>query len=128
MAPARPGGLGTAAYLVGMVYNELPVVAMVLVLATTLPGLDGSDLTTPLGLVATTLRVATLAGLVVVLRRAVRSGGVQERAMTAALGPNWRSVIDPELAAGLRRQVPLCVPCCCRSCAVASMSSGSRPP
>jgi acetyl esterase/lipase len=105
--PRARGALGTAAYLVGMVYNELPVLAMVLVLGTSLPSLNGSALATPLGLVATALRVATLAGLAVMLQRALRGRGVTERAMVEALGPDWRSEIDPHLAAGLRTRVPV---------------------
>ncbi len=105
--PRVRGPLGTAAYLVGMIYNELPVLAVILVLASTLPGLVGSDLTTPLGLVATVLRVATLVGLGVVLWRALRGRDAPERAMAMALGPKWRSEIDPELAAGLRTRIPV---------------------
>ena len=105
--PHVRGPLGTAVYLVGMVYNELPVLAMILILATTLPDLDRSDLTTPLGLVAVALKVATLAGLVVVLWRALRRRDAADRSMADALGPDWRSEIDPELAAGLRTGVPL---------------------
>ena len=104
--PRAHGPLGTAAYLVGMVYNELPVLAMILVLAT-LPSLDGSDFTTPLGLVATALKAAALVGLIVVLWRALRSDDVAERTMAAALGPDWRREIDPDLAAELRTRLPL---------------------
>jgi hypothetical protein len=105
--PRVRGPLGSAAYLVGMVYNELPVLAIILVLATTLPSLDPTDVTTPLGLVATALRVATLAGLVVVPWRGLRGGDVAERAMAEALGPEWRNEIDPRLAAGLRTRLPV---------------------
>lgn len=105
--PRLRGWLGTAAYLIDMVYNELPVLAMVLVLATTLPGLDWSDLATPLGLVATLLKAATLVGLVVVLSRALPGRDAPERAMADALGPHWRSEIDRDLAAGLRTRVPM---------------------
>jgi hypothetical protein len=86
--PRARGLLGTAAYLVGMVYNELPVLAMVLVLGTSLPSLNGRALATPLGLVAAALRVATVAGLAVVLQRALHTRSVTERTMVEALGPD----------------------------------------
>jgi acetyl esterase/lipase len=83
------------------------VLAILLAVATTLPGLVEGDLDAPLDLVAAAVLMAALTGLVVVLWRALRSGDVQERAMAEGLGPHWRTEIDPVLAGRLRRKMPV---------------------
>ena len=44
--------------------------------------------------------------------------------MAEALGADWRTAIDPELAARLRRRLPLPASCSCRCRAAAWASSG----
>jgi acetyl esterase/lipase len=103
----RHGILGTGVYLVGMVYNELPVLAMVVGAAPTVDAVLRGDLDTPMEVGAAVLLLVVLAGLGRVLLRSLRAVHVPERAMTDALGPGWRATIDPSLAAGLRTRPPL---------------------
>jgi acetyl esterase/lipase len=102
----RPGLLGTAVYLVGMVYNELPALAIILGVVSTAPTIYG-DLGTPAGVIAAVLPLPAFAGLSWVLLRSLRGLRVSEQAMAQALGRQWRADIEPRLAAGLRRRVPL---------------------
>jgi alpha/beta hydrolase fold len=53
------------------------------------------------------LATLTTAGLAVVAWRELRARPALERAMAAALGTGWRAAIDPDLAARLRRRLPL---------------------
>ena len=53
------------------------------------------------------LAALTTAGLAVVAWRELQAGPALERAMAEALGADWRTAIDPELAARLRRHLPL---------------------
>ena len=108
LRPLRSQGpFGTATYLVGMVWNELPVLAIGLVISPVLLALAQGDLDTPSELVARALLLPVIAGLGWALLRAIRSVDVPERAMTEALGTRWRADIAPSLATGLRTRVPL---------------------
>jgi hypothetical protein len=102
----RQGPLGTASYLVGMVYNELPVLAIGLAIAPQVLALVGRDLA-PAELLARLLLLPVIAGLGWALLVVVRSSDVPEQALTQTLGPRWRADIATSLAAGLRTRVPL---------------------
>lgn len=105
--PARRGRTGTAGYLVVMVFNEVPLLAILWAVAATLLALAQGELTTPLGLVTLAVLVPVLTGLGWMLARAFHATDVPEQALTAGLGPHWRGEITPALAYGLRRRVPL---------------------
>lgn len=108
LAPVRrPGLFGTGVYLIGMVYNELPVLAIILGVVSTAPTVLGADLGSPVGVIAAVLPLPALAGLGWVLLRALRARRAPEDAMSETLGRRWRADIDPRLATGLRRRVPL---------------------
>jgi acetyl esterase/lipase len=53
------------------------------------------------------LTAVTTAGLAVVAWRGLRARPALEQAMAATLGTDWRTAIDPGLAARLRRRLPL---------------------
>jgi acetyl esterase/lipase len=68
-------------FLFGFLVNELPFVALAWLIADTgLAALQG-DLTTPLGLVGAAVAAATVAGLVVIVRRALSTPPVLRRAL-----------------------------------------------
>jgi acetyl esterase/lipase len=77
----RQGPLGTASYLVGMVYNELPVLAIGLAIAPQVLALVGGDLA-PAELLARLLLLPVIAGLGWALLVVVRSSDVPEQALT----------------------------------------------
>jgi acetyl esterase/lipase len=94
--------VGTVVYLVGMTFNELPVLALLAAVAATLLAVAQGDLATPLGVASAVLMAVVAAGLLLVVWRAVRSRDVPERALDDALGTQWRADIAPHLAAGLQ--------------------------
>jgi Prolyl oligopeptidase family len=109
LAPPRPrqSSPTNKSYWLGFLPNELPFVAFLLLLASTLLALAQGDLATPVGWVGFALAVLASVGLVIVVRRALRTGPVIDRALNEGLGTDWRSEIDPELATRLRRRLPL---------------------
>ena len=81
--PRRPASSSRfdLSFVFAFLVNELPFVALAwLVAATGLAGLQG-DLTTPLGLVGAALAAATVAGLVVIVQRALATRPVLDRAL-----------------------------------------------
>jgi acetyl esterase/lipase len=109
LAPPRPrhSSATNKSNWLAFLPNELPFVAFFVLLASTLLALAQGDLATPVGLVGLGLAVLTTAALVVVVRRALRTAAEIERALREGLGADWRSEIDPKLAAGLRRPLPI---------------------
>ncbi|MFD2023912.1 alpha/beta hydrolase [Promicromonospora aerolata] len=93
---------GTVVYVVGMTFNELPVVALVLALAPTVLALAQGDLSSPGGLAAAVVMLVVVIGIVLVAWRAVRARHEPEHALEEALGRGWRDRIAPEHAAHLR--------------------------
>jgi acetyl esterase/lipase len=80
----------------GFLVNELPFVAMVWLVAATVIAAAQGDLLTPVGLVGLGIALVTMAGLVVIVRRALAARPVLERALadagfgTAAIGRHLR--------------------------------------
>jgi acetyl esterase/lipase len=108
LAPPRPrhSSPTNRSYWLGFLVNELPFVLFYVLLASTLLAIGQRDLATPLGWVGFGLAVLTTVGLVIVVRRALQTRPVIDRALSEGLGAGWRSAIDPELAARLRRRLP----------------------
>ena len=109
LAPPRPrhSSPSNVSYWFGFLVNELPFVAFYVLLASTLLAFGQDDIATPVGWVGFVVAVLTTVGLVVVVRRALRTRPVLERALSEGLGAGWRSAIDPELAVRLRRRLPV---------------------
>ncbi len=109
LAPPRPrrSSPSNRSYWFGFLVNELPFVAFYLLLASTLLAVGQGDIDTPVGWVGFGLAVLTTVGLVVVVRRALRTDTAIEHALSEGLGVGWRSAIDAERAARLRRRLPL---------------------
>ena len=105
LAPLR--SVPNLSFRLGLLINELPILGLYwLVLDTALAFAQG-DIGSAGGWATVGLAVVTAAGLAVVARRGRRAGPVLERAMAEALGDGWRAAVDPGLAAGPRRRLPL---------------------
>jgi acetyl esterase/lipase len=108
LAPPRPrqSSATNKSYWLGFLPNELPFVAFFVLLASTLLALGQGDLNTPVGWVGLALGVLAAVGLVLVVRRALTTGSAVDRALSEGLGVDWRSEINPGLAARLRSRLP----------------------
>jgi hypothetical protein len=105
--PRRPRLLARIGFRVGLVVNELPFLLLVLVLAATALAVGDGEVRSAGGWVVAGAAAVTALGLLVVVRRALRTRPAVQRALGEALGDGWRSAIDPELAAGLGRRPSL---------------------
>ena len=102
----RPRRMAVISWISSMAVIELPFVFLYIVVGSAVPvvlagGLDGSGPWISLALAG-----LTSAGLIVVARRALRSGPVVEQALVDGLGADWRRELDPDLASRLRRHLP----------------------
>jgi acetyl esterase/lipase len=91
LAPLRrPFILGVLSFVAGFALNELPFVAAAWLVASTLLALDQTGLGSPVGVAAAVVAVLAMAGLVLIIRRALATGPALERALTDGLGSGWR--------------------------------------
>jgi acetyl esterase/lipase len=88
--PRRPFILGVLSFVAGFALNELPFIAAAWLVASTLLALDQTGLGSPVGVAAAVVAVLAMAGLVLIVRRALATGPALERALTDALGAGWR--------------------------------------
>jgi hypothetical protein len=105
LVPLR--SLGNLSFRVGLLLNEVPIVGFYWLLIWTALAFAQGDINTPAGWATVGLAALTTAGLALVAGRELQARSALERAMAAALGASWRTAIDPELAARLRRRLPL---------------------
>lgn len=108
LAPLRrpPRALRALSFRLGVVLNELPFIAFLWLLAATALALDQRDIDSAGGWAVLGLAVVTMVGLSVVARRGLRAGPAVDHALTEGLGAGWRTAIDVDLAARLRRRLP----------------------
>src|SRR4051794_35674285 len=102
--PRRRGRFATVHYFSSMVINEVPMLAILLLIASTLLALGEGDLDSPGGLVSLAISLVVMAGLVVVAWRARATRPAFDQALDAGLGEGWRDQIGPHLAEGLRTE------------------------
>ena len=109
LTPPRPrrSSPSNPSYWFGFMLNELPFVAFYWLLASTLLAVGQGDVDSTGGRAAFGLAVLTTVGLAVVVWRGLRAGAALEHALREDLGAGWRSAIDAEPAARLRRRLPL---------------------
>jgi acetyl esterase/lipase len=108
LAPVRrPRPIAGLSYFVGLAVNELPFFAAIYLAASTSLAFAQDDIDSAGGWAAVALAGAAILGLAVVAHRALGDRGRIELAMAEGLGAGWRAAIDPDLAAGLRRRLPL---------------------
>lgn len=108
VAPPRPrrSSPSNASYRFGFLVNELPFVALYWLLASTALAIVQGDLDSPGGWAGFGLALLASAGLVVIVRRALRAGPAVDHALSEGLGTGWRTAIDAGLAGRLRRRLP----------------------
>lgn len=106
-ALVQPHFLGNLSYRLGLVLNEVPIAGFYWLLAWTSLAFVQGDIASPGGWATVGLACLTTAGLAVVTWRGLQAGPAIEHAMAQALGAGWRTTISPELAARLRRRLPL---------------------
>jgi acetyl esterase/lipase len=94
-------------FRLGLLLNEVPIIGFYWLLFDTALAFAQGDINTAGGWATVGLAAVITAGLAAITRRQLQARPVLERAMAEALGPGWRSAIDPELAAPLRRRLPL---------------------
>ena len=102
----RPRMLAVSSWIFSSAPNELPFLFLFVVAASAVPAVADGDLASPGGWIEFALALLTSAGLVVVGRRALRSGARANQALDEALGASWRAEVDPVLATRLRRHLP----------------------
>jgi hypothetical protein len=90
--PRRPFILGVLSFVASFVLNELPFIAAAWLVATLL-ALDQTGLGSPVGVAAVVVAILAMAGLLLVVRRALLTGPALERALTLGLGAGWRGSV-----------------------------------
>ncbi len=101
--PRRPIPLAKVGFRVGLVVNEVPLLACLLLFAATALAVGDGEIRSTAGWAVVAVAAMTALGLAVVARRALLARPAVEAALTDGLGAAWRSAIDPEIAAGLGR-------------------------
>ncbi|MBO2454144.1 alpha/beta hydrolase [Actinomadura barringtoniae] len=102
----RPERLAGLTFRAGIVPNEVPFMALFLLLGSTLIAAAQQDLGSLGAKITAGVAVAAAVGLVVVIRRQLTAGPSIENAFRDALGGGWRESLAPDLADGLRRRLP----------------------
>lgn len=92
--------------MLGYLVNELPFLVIYWLLASTGLAFAQGDVDGPGGWFAVGLAAATAAVVPVLVWRALRARDAVDAALATGLGPGWRTDIDEELAARLRRRLP----------------------
>jgi acetyl esterase/lipase len=104
--PRHPRPLARAGFLVGGVFNEIPLHASLFLLAATALAFAEGNINSPVAWIAVSLALLTICGLGVVAWRGLQAAPVIEQAMRDGLGPDWRSTIRsgrPSRRAGVSR-------------------------
>jgi acetyl esterase/lipase len=105
LVPLR--SVGSLSFRLGLLLNEVPIIGFYwLLICTSLAFVQG-DISSVGGRATVGLAALTTAGLADVAWRGLQARPALEQAMAEALGADWRAAIDPELAARLRRRLPL---------------------
>src|ERR1700689_2159373 len=100
--PSRPFILGVLSFVAGSLLNELPFIAAAWLVVSTWLALDQTGLGSPGGAGAVAVAILDMAGLLLVVRRALLTGPAVERALTLGLGAGWRGRAGD---AGTRRKI-----------------------
>lgn len=91
--PRRPFIVGALSFVAGFALNELPFIAAAWLAVSTLLALDQTGLGSPVGVAAVVVAILAMAGLLLVVRRALLTGPVLEQALTIGLGAGWRGSV-----------------------------------
>ncbi len=105
LVPLR--SLGKLSFRLGLLLNEAPIAGFYWLLIWTSLAFVQGDINALGGWATVGLAALTTAGLAVVAWRGLQARPALEHAMAESLGTDWRTAIDPELAARLRRHLPI---------------------
>jgi hypothetical protein len=105
LVPLR--SVGNLSFRLGLLLDEVPIVGFYWLLIWTSLAFVQGDIDALGGWATVGLAVLTTAGLAVVAWRGLQARPALEQALAEALGADWRTAIDPGLAARLRRRLPL---------------------
>jgi hypothetical protein len=86
-------------FRLGLLLNEVPIIGFYWLLFDTALAFAQGDIITAGGWATVGLAAVIIAGLAAITRRQLQARPALERAMAEALGADWRSAIDPDLAA-----------------------------
>ena len=101
------GAVGNLSFRLGLLLNEVPILGFYWLVADTSLAFAEGDVSSAGGWATVGLAALTTAGLAVIAWRGLRARPVLEQAMAESLGADWRTAIDPGLAARLRRRLPV---------------------
>ena len=114
LTPPRPRQTSPSnlSFWFGFLANELPFIALYLLVASTLLAIgqgdiSRADLDSPGGWVTFAVVALTIVGLGLVAWRGLRAGPAVEHALNEGLGATWRRTVDDGKSAGARRRLPL---------------------
>ncbi|THA34082.1 alpha/beta hydrolase [Streptomyces sp. A1277] len=93
VAPRRPRPLANLSFWFGMVLNEVPVIGILAVLASTALAEAQGDLDSTASKVTAVIALATIPVMAVAVWRGLRAGRVVERALDEGLGAGRRSLV-----------------------------------
>lgn len=106
VAPIRhPRRLATMSWICSAGPNEAQFLFAYIVVLSNAPSMLDGDVTRR-DWIAATVALATLVGLGIVARRALRADAATESALDTALGPQWLAEIDTSLVGRPRRRLP----------------------
>ena len=91
VAPRRPRLPANLSFWFGMVLNEVPIIGILAVLASTALALGQGDLETTGSKVTAAIALTTIPFMAVAAHRGLRTGGVVARALDEGLGTGWRT-------------------------------------
>src|SRR4051794_39055662 len=89
--PRRPRSLAMVSYLWGIAFTELPGLAILYLLVTTLVAFDAGDVDSVGGWGTFAVALMIVFGLAVVAWRGTRARPAVQRALDQGLGPGWRT-------------------------------------
>jgi acetyl esterase/lipase len=105
LVPQR--SLPDLSFRLGLLLNEVPIVGFYWLLVSTALASAQGDINAAGGWATAGLAALTTAGLAIIAWRGLQARPALAQATDEALGAGWRTAIDPELAARLRRRLPL---------------------
>lgn len=107
VVPIRhPRRLALLSWLSSAFPIELPFLFLYIAIASTVPLVVAGDLLSPGAWMSFGLSLAAIAGLLVIARRALRTGPVLDQALRDVLGAGWRTAVGPGVASGRPRHLP----------------------
>jgi acetyl esterase/lipase len=108
LAPTRrPRVLAALSFRVGLLFNELPFLVLLFLLASTALAIGDGDVESGAAWLVVGAALLVMAGQAVIVKRGLLTRPTIERALRDGLGAGWRDALDAVQAGRLRRRLPL---------------------